>query len=84
MVSVGTKLYVFGGCGEAGRLNDLHCYDTETGAWQQLPSSPHIAGRGGAELVGSVPGRLLVIGGFSGQVSSACAAKSFAASVFCT
>jgi hypothetical protein len=29
-----------------------------------------IIGRGGAELVGGVPGRLLVIGGFSGKVTA--------------
>jgi len=32
-------IYVFGGCGEGGRLNDLFVYDTENCTWQQLPSS---------------------------------------------
>jgi N-acetylneuraminic acid mutarotase len=44
MVAVGTKLYVFGGCGAAGRLSDLHAYDTTTSAWVQMPDSEHIAG----------------------------------------
>ena len=39
MVSDGERyLYVFGGCGENGRLNDLHCYDTTTDDWEQLPA----------------------------------------------
>jgi N-acetylneuraminic acid mutarotase len=32
-------IYVFGGCGEGGRLNDLFVYDTQYRKWQQLPSS---------------------------------------------
>ena len=33
MVSVGEKLFVFGGCGKSGRLSDLHEYDTVTSKW---------------------------------------------------
>jgi N-acetylneuraminic acid mutarotase len=44
MVAVGTTLYVFGGCGAAGRLSDLHAYDTTTSTWKQMPSSESIAG----------------------------------------
>ena len=33
------RLYVFGGCGADGRLNELHAYDSATNEWQQLPAS---------------------------------------------
>ena len=33
MVSVGEKLFVFGGCGKSGRLSDLHEFDTATSKW---------------------------------------------------
>ena len=36
------KLYIFGGCGAEGRLNDLHCYDVKTNTWEALPASPNI------------------------------------------
>ena len=42
MVAVKGKLYVFGGCGTAGRLSDLHSFDCESGSWEQLPSSDAI------------------------------------------
>jgi N-acetylneuraminic acid mutarotase len=41
-VSSGNNLYLFGGCGAKGRLNDLHQYDTKTNSWQTLPSQPGI------------------------------------------
>lgn len=47
MVSIGTNLYVFGGCGEQGRLNDLYKFDTLTLSWTDLPNSNLISGRGG-------------------------------------
>jgi N-acetylneuraminic acid mutarotase len=59
-------LYVFGGCGQAGRLNDLWCYDTNTHKWTQLPTHNAIKGRGGAGLAVSNDS-LWVVGGFSGQ-----------------
>lgn len=72
MAASDTKLYVFGGCGEAGRLNDLWEFDPlaheGAGAWRGLPSSPHIKGRGGAGLVASADGAsLFVICGFCGH-----------------
>ena len=42
MVSVKDKLYVFGGCGTSGRLNDLHSFDSESGSWKELQSSEAI------------------------------------------
>ena len=32
-------LYIFGGCGKAGRLNDLWSFDTTSGKWEELASS---------------------------------------------
>ena len=67
MVSVGTKLYVFGGCGAKGRLADLYSYDVPTKTWTQLPGHD-IGGRGGAGFV-AVPSEsaLYVVGGFAGK-----------------
>lgn len=68
MTSVGTDLYVFGGCGEGGRLNDLHRYDTAARTWQALPVSSTIAGRGGSCLTATADGKsLLVVAGFCGH-----------------
>ena len=44
------KLFLFGGCGANGRLNDLHEFDIGRGKWTQLPSSNAIRGRGGASF----------------------------------
>lgn len=66
MTSIGSKLYVFGGCVPSGRLNDLHSFDTDTGIWRKLPSSDVILGRGGAGFT-AVGNKLYVIGGFTGK-----------------
>ncbi len=68
MASHDGRLYIFAGCGLAGRLNDLHCFDTKAGAWQQLPTSETIAPRGGSSLTVSPDGRhLYVIAGAAKQ-----------------
>jgi len=73
MLSIGSKLYVFGGCAASGRLADLHCYDTETATWEFLSDPPaYMAGRGGAGFVASCDGKsLFVVGGFIGEESNA-------------
>lgn len=40
--SLASCLYIFGGCGADGRLNDLWCYDSEANSWAQLPHSEQI------------------------------------------
>ena len=35
MVSVGSSLFVFGGCGENERMSDLHEFDTHSLTWKQ-------------------------------------------------
>jgi hypothetical protein len=50
--AAGGTVYVFGGCGAAGRLADLWAYDVESAGWEQLPSAPAgVLPRGGASLV---------------------------------
>jgi N-acetylneuraminic acid mutarotase len=73
--SVGTNIYIFGGCGgtlpEGGtrRLADLWRYDTVAGTWEELPSPEGCLGRGGPGFV-ALDGSLWVIGGFTGKESS--------------
>lgn len=68
---MGSSLFIFGGCGQQGRLADLHRFDTETGCWEELPPAP-LKGRGGAGFVAS-PAGLLVVGGFAGvQTNDVC------------
>ena len=38
----GGDLYIFGGCGADGRLNDLHQYSTTSNTWRTLPPHPDI------------------------------------------
>ncbi len=43
-------IYLFGGCGEGGRLRDLFVYDTQYCKWQQLPSSDSVVVSSQAQL----------------------------------
>ena len=38
-VMVGTKLYIFGGYGGNGRLDDFFCYDLEQKSWTKIEST---------------------------------------------
>ena len=42
MVSVSSSLFVFGGCGNDGRLSDLHEFDTVTKTWKKHPNVSYI------------------------------------------
>lgn len=59
------NLLIFGGCGDAGRLNDLWQYDVGLNAWHDLPSSDAIKGRGGAGIAVSGD-KLWIVAGFGG------------------
>lgn len=60
-------VFVFGGCGEAGRLNDLWRFDTASCVWEELAPLP-AEGRGGSTLVAGACGqKLYVFGGFCGH-----------------
>jgi len=50
MVAIGTKIYVFGGCGKGGRRNDLWAFDTIAGTWCELSSENAPSPRGGPGL----------------------------------
>ena len=68
MVSIGSDLFVFGGCGAENRLNDFYKFDTNTSSWIQLPSSNLISGRGGPSFqVTSCGTKLIVATGYSGK-----------------
>jgi hypothetical protein len=65
------SLYVFGGCGVAGRLADLHRLDVPTLTWYALPVS-NLRGRGGPNFVAlsrATTLQLLVWAGFCGEES---------------
>ena len=66
MLALGKALYVFGGCSEKGRLNDLHRFDVATNQWEKQPSYDVIEGRGGPGLA-AVGETLYVVGGFAGR-----------------
>ena len=69
MVSVGTDLYMFGGCGAtSGRLNDMHKFDTKTSTWSDLGKSEFLRGRGGPNLMTfACQTKLGVVAGFAGE-----------------
>ncbi|GKU98127.1 hypothetical protein SLEP1_g11167 [Rubroshorea leprosula] len=60
------RVYIFGGCGVAGRLNDLWAYDVIDGKWIQYPNpGENCKGRGGPGLA-VARGKIWVIYGFAG------------------
>ena len=68
MVSSADQLFIFGGCAQEGRLNNLWQYDTRNKLWRQLrtPDSEQLAARGGCALV-YLNNALWVFGGFCGR-----------------
>jgi len=62
----GNSFYIFGGCGNEGRLADLWRYDVRSGAWEELAHSGML-GRGGAGFAATSETELYVIGGFTGK-----------------
>ena len=67
MICIGSCLYVFGGCGASGRLNDLHQLDLTTMTWTSLGNS-QLKGRGGPNLLPLSSGsKVAVIAGFAGE-----------------
>ncbi|XP_059662863.1 nitrile-specifier protein 5-like [Cornus florida] len=60
------RVYVFGGCGVAGRLNDLWAYDVIDQMWVKFPvAGENCKGRGGPGLA-VAQGKIWVVYGFSG------------------
>nr|ACN40204.1 unknown [Picea sitchensis] len=63
------QVYVFGGCGEQSRLNDLWAFNVEEGEWKALPAPPpesKLVPRGGPGLV-VLDNKVWVIFGFGGK-----------------
>ncbi|KAL3514157.1 hypothetical protein ACH5RR_026874 [Cinchona calisaya] len=66
MVADDWRIYVFGGCGVAGRLNDLWAYDVIDGKWIKFPVAGETCKpRGGPGFAVSL-GKIWVVYGFSG------------------
>jgi len=69
------SLFIFGGCGLSGRLNDLHEFKLETETWKSQGSSSLLAGKGGANMLvfktnhSSEP-YIAIVAGFQGQESN--------------
>lgn len=67
MTSDGRHVYVFGGCGVAGRLNDLWAFDVVDSKWVEFPSpGENCKGRGGPGLE-VAQGKIWVVYGFAGM-----------------
>jgi hypothetical protein len=68
MTSGAGQLFVFGGCAEVGRLNNLWQFDTCNKQWKQLPTpdSQQLVARGGCGLA-YLNNALWVFGGFCGE-----------------
>lgn len=59
-------IFIFGGCGASGRLNDVYMLDVISLEWTKLPSFDKISGRGGASFFYS-NNFLYVVCGFIGS-----------------
>ncbi|GMH12561.1 hypothetical protein Nepgr_014402 [Nepenthes gracilis] len=59
-------IYVYGGCGVAGRLNDLWAYDFVDRKWIQFPEARNCRGRGGPGLAVTQE-KVWVVYGFAGE-----------------
>jgi N-acetylneuraminic acid mutarotase len=70
---LGTKMYIFAGCGNKSRYNDLYSYDVETNSWTQCSNAesahaPEV--RGGPALCAlkhNSKDYLFLFGGFKGE-----------------
>lgn len=68
MIAVDTDIYMFGGCGSKGRLNDLWKFDTITNMWRCLGTSHLLKGRGGPNILSLSNGtKIGIVAGFAGE-----------------
>jgi hypothetical protein len=68
MIAVDTNIYMFGGCGSKGRLNDLWKFDTTTNMWRCLGASHLLKGRGGPNILSLSNGtKIGIVAGFAGE-----------------
>ena len=68
-LAVGKRIYLFGGGGSGGFLNDLHVYDPAANRWEKLAPTGEIPGRRGCALPLCTDGRRIYL--FSGAQSAA-------------
>lgn len=61
------RVYVFAGCGDAGRLNDLWAYNVTAGQWEELPSPGEACLPRGGPGLAVAGGKVWVVYGFSGD-----------------
>ena len=68
MVSHDDQLFVFGGCGDVGRYNNLWQFDCSNKKWKKLAAADdeQLPGRGGCGLA-FINNRIWVFGGFCGR-----------------
>jgi len=73
MTAIKNFIYIYGGCGQNGRLSDLHCFDIIHNRWIPNINNNHfISGRGGSCIIPSNDEcNLFIIGGFKGKESNA-------------
>ncbi|KAK3121267.1 hypothetical protein QOZ80_8BG0649820 [Eleusine coracana subsp. coracana] len=61
------RVYVFGGCGDAGRLNDLWAYDVAGRRWAEMPSPGEACRPRGGPGLAVAAGKVWVVYGFGGE-----------------
>ncbi|XP_052178105.1 LOW QUALITY PROTEIN: nitrile-specifier protein 5 [Diospyros lotus] len=62
----GRRVYIFGGCGVAGRLNDLWAYDVVDKTWIKFPAQGESCKPRGGPGLAVAQGKIWVVYGFSG------------------
>jgi hypothetical protein len=68
MVTDGTSIFLFGGRGASGELNDLWAYDLASGVWTEITSPNPPGARFGHNTVYSeVDSRMIIFGGQAGS-----------------
>jgi len=65
MTASKTHLFLFGGCGVGGRLNDFFSFDINARQWKRL-TDPKISPRGGSAIVYTSNGKIGLFGGYDG------------------
>jgi Galactose oxidase, central domain len=67
MICINNNLYLFGGCGSSGRLNDLYQFNINTKVWSNLGTSL-LRGRGGPNVFPIQSNTAIaIVGGFAGE-----------------
>lgn len=66
-VMVGTRLYIFGGYGGSGRLDDFYCYDLDEKTWQRIESRGDAPGARENNGLVEHAGCLYLFGGYNGS-----------------